>query len=172
MSSEVSAIPGANSRRSFPMRAIVLLSRLPVAAIVLYAGAAKAIHPGQLMVDIQRYQLVSDRLAWLGAGYLPYLEILSGVALLIPRTEQTARFILVGLLLVFVGALISAWARGLNITCGCFGGGLAEKPNYPWWLMRDLGLLALLVAPWLMLPTKSAFGWLPKARASSRPTTR
>lgn len=146
MSSHVPLQRTPNIRHTVLSRAILTLCRLVIAVVFAYAGVLKAIHPGQLFTDIQHYQLVSDRAAWLTAGFLPYLEIFAGCALLVPQSEEAARWILLGLTLAFIGALISAWARGLNINCGCFGYRSAAKPNYVWWLTRDVALIALLTA--------------------------
>jgi len=132
------------SLRAIAVRLSFVLVRLIVGGVFLYAGMLKAVHPGQLLLDIQHYQLVSDRFAWLSAGFLPYLEIVGGLALLGPKTTAAARYLLAGVLLVFLAALISAWTRGLNVSCGCFGRGSAEKAHYAWWVIRDLGLLVLL----------------------------
>ena len=56
------------------------------------------------------------------------------------------------LLVAFLTGISSAWARGLSIDCGCFGGGAGPVANaqaqYPWDLARDLGLL--LLSGWLV----------------------
>jgi hypothetical protein len=55
------------------------------------------------------------------------------------------------LLLVFIAGVTQAWARGLSIDCGCFGGGGAVAPSetsYGWELLRDAGFL--LMAGWLV----------------------
>ena len=55
------------------------------------------------------------------------------------------------LLVAFVIGISSAWARGLEIECGCFGGGGAKEgasSAYPWEIARDVGLLAL--SGWLV----------------------
>jgi hypothetical protein len=48
--------------------------------------------------------------------------------------------------------IASAWARGLSIDCGCFGGGgqlgPGRHPNYAPEILRDVGLL--LVAAFLV----------------------
>ena len=49
-------------------------------------------------------------------------------------------------LIVFIGAVISAAARGLSIDCGCFGGGGAVAPDETTYLaeiLRDVGFLVL-----------------------------
>ena len=56
------------------------------------------------------------------------------------------------LLLVFVAGVSQAWARGLLIDCGCFGGGGAVAPGettYVQELLRDAGFL--LMAGWLIV---------------------
>jgi hypothetical protein len=51
------------------------------------------------------------------------------------------------LLTALIVGISSAWARGLQIDCGCFGGGGGPSANataaYPWDIARDVGLLAL-----------------------------
>ena len=58
-------------------------------------------------------------------------------------------------LLAFVIGFASAWARGLTIDCGCFGGGgevAASESRYPQEIARDISLIAaaavLACRPW------------------------
>ena len=49
------------------------------------------------------------------------------------------------LFVVFIVGIASAWARGLEIDCGCFGNGGAAPgaaSDYPWEIARDVALLA------------------------------
>ena len=51
-----------------------------------------------------------------------------------------------GLLVAFLAGIASAWARDLQIECGCFGGGgIAAEATaaYPREIARDVGLLVL-----------------------------
>ena len=57
------------------------------------------------------------------------------------------------MLAAFVVGISSAWARGLAIECGCFGGGAGptverDRGQYPWDIARDVGLL--LLSGWLV----------------------
>lgn len=124
-----------------PRLAVAWSAKVIIAVVFLYAGAVKAWHPAQLQTDIERYRLVSESLAWAAAAWLPYLEIFGALALLHARTVAAGQVILVGLLMVFIAALASAWLRGLNVSCGCFGS-TTDNPNYGWWISRDLLLLA------------------------------
>ncbi len=54
---------------------------------------------------------------------LPWLELFTGIALLIPQTALGASTLATGLLGSFVVALITIGTRGAEtIDCGCFGG--------------------------------------------------
>ena len=123
---------------------ISVCGRLVGAGVFVYTGWHKALDPGQLQIDIQRYPVLTDGLAWAMAAYLPYLEILSAGALCFQRSFAAGRVVIGALLLLFIVALVSAWIRGLNIECGCFSSEAAGEPRYAWWITRDLALLALL----------------------------
>jgi hypothetical protein len=52
-------------------------------------------------------------------------------------------------LIVFLVGVRSAWARGLQIDCGCFGNGgqvAAGETAYPAEVLRDLALLVAALA--------------------------
>ncbi len=106
-------------------RGISLARRLAlavVAGLLAWAGAAKLGDPSRFAADIANYRLVPPVFAAMAAVYLPWLEIALAAGLLVPRLRAVARLLALGLLLVFCAALASAWARGLDIRCGCFGG--------------------------------------------------
>jgi uncharacterized membrane protein YphA (DoxX/SURF4 family) len=83
---------------------------------------------------------------------LPVLEM-ALAALILLGFATRAMAICVGLLfVVFIAGIISVWARGLSIDCGCFGGGgLVAKgqTHYLREIFRDLGFFVL--AAWLMV---------------------
>jgi uncharacterized membrane protein YphA (DoxX/SURF4 family) len=115
--------------------AVFLLSGL-----FLYAGVIKILNVQRLYQDIQSYRMLPDVVAWWMAHYLPWLEILAALVLLWPKLRVSAAVIIGGLILVFMAALLSAWVRGLDVSCGCFGSG-GDINRYGWWLLRDAGLL-------------------------------
>lgn len=60
-------------------------------------------------------------------------------------------------MVVFIAGIVSAWARGLNIDCGCFGTGGPVAPGetaYGVDIARDIGFLALagIVMVWPRSP--------------------
>ena len=118
-----------------------LLVRIVIGAAFIYAGILKASDPAAFAIAIEGYQLVPYRFAYFTALYLPFLEILSGALLIVKRTFLPAATILTALMIIFTLALITAWARGLDIDCGCFGKSGATT-EYPGALLRNMGLLS------------------------------
>jgi len=110
-------------------------------ALFIYAGITKALDPAQFFADIQNYDIIPWRAAAVAlAFYLPWLEIICGMAVILKPLRASAVLILMTMLLVFTAALVLAWLRGLDISCGCFGGP-SDHPRYLLWIGRDMGLL-------------------------------
>jgi uncharacterized membrane protein YphA (DoxX/SURF4 family) len=122
----------------------VVGARLVVGGLFIYAGWLKARDPGALIADLWNYRLLPEGSAYWIAALMPYLEIVAGLALITGLQRRGAHLVLGAMLLVFILALGAAWARGLEISCGCFGVGTAETSNYPLLIGRNLGLLALV----------------------------
>lgn len=121
---------------------------LIVGGTFVYAGAIKALDPVRFGLDIDNYKslpwFISVRLAF----YLPWLEILCGVALIFRFLYHGGLSILTALILVFIGVTIAAKARGLDITCGCFGHA-SEHWSFPQHMGIDLAILVGLIALWI-----------------------
>src|SRR5438445_13032081 len=113
-----------------------------VGGIFVYAGVIKVIDPIQFGIDIDNYKtlpwFISVRLAF----YLPWLEIVCGLTLIFRFLYRGGLSILTALILIFVGATIAAKARGLDITCGCFGHA-SKNWNFTSHLLLDLLILAV-----------------------------
>ena len=130
-------------------KVILLFLRITLAAVFLYTGAVKVWNFKQgdwatqdFYYDIENYQLISSSDALLIiATYLPWLEIAVGLALLFGRAVLGASAWISLLLVVFIAALVSAWLRGLDISCGCFGHETQNRTNYPVHLAGNIALL-------------------------------
>ena len=92
-----------------------------VGGIFIYAGAIKALDPVRFAHDIDNYKILPWTISAGLAFYLPWLEIFCGVALIARKLYRGGLTMLTALVLVFLVATIAAKARGLDITCGCFG---------------------------------------------------
>ena len=125
-------------------RIAVLLARLLVGGVFVYAGWLKAAEPGVFIRDIWNFQLVPEDWAYWLAAYLPYLEIIVGLALVTGMQRCGAHVVLGVMLTVFLVALVSAAARDLDVNCGCFGGSAEEASaaSLTWAIIRDLLLFA------------------------------
>ena len=121
-------------------RTTLLLLRLVIGGVFIWAGVVKALDPAGFAEDIEAYQLVPYTLSVAVALYLPWLEILCGLALISGCWIKGATINLTFLLLIFIAALLSAWLRGLDINCGCFSG-TNETGDYLWPILRDVMLL-------------------------------
>ena len=127
-----------------------------VGAIFVFAGITKLLefHPFHLLDPmefargIDNYKMLPWPVSvWL-ALYLPWLEIFCGLALIFRRLYSGALALLLGLLLVFIGATIAAKARGIDITCGCFGH-VSDQLSFAWHLVLDFAILAGIAALFL-----------------------
>src|SRR6266487_5473577 len=92
-----------------------------IGGVFIYAGVIKALDPIRFANDIDNYKILPWAISVRFAFYLPWLEILCGVALIAHRLYFGGLSILAALVFVFIVATIAAKVRGLDITCGCFG---------------------------------------------------
>jgi uncharacterized membrane protein YphA (DoxX/SURF4 family) len=132
-----------NRLESRPLKYLFVVARLLLGAVFVAAGAAKIFHPGEFAGLIHNYQILPDPLVNSAAVVLPWLEMLVGVLILCGWWLPGALAIADSLLLVFLVALASAAARGIDIDCGCFSVRPAASPNFAWYLARDMLFLLL-----------------------------
>ena len=133
----------AEFRRRLPAGIVALI----FGAVFVFAGFVKARDPGLFLVHIRGFRILPDPFAaWLALG-LPWLEIFCGLAVIAGCCRRGGLLLLNLCLIAFLAALLAAWARGLDIECGCFGS--TFKPGVRVELALDLALLA--AGLWLLL---------------------
>lgn len=115
--------------------------------LFIYAGALKAWDPIGFAGDIENYHMLPWVIGAPLALFLPWLEIACGVALIVDRAERGALTILTALMLVFIAASVVARARGIDISCGCFGHA-ARNLSFVSHLAIDFGILAAVLLLW------------------------
>ncbi len=95
--------------------------RCLLGVLLLWAAVSKLAQPTDFLASIYAYDLPLPR-SWLQlvAVVLPWLELLCGLLLLANVWTETALAAILALLGVFALATGQAWARGLDISCGCF----------------------------------------------------
>lgn len=134
------------------------LVRLGLAGIWLVSGGLKLADRFGTTVAVDAYDVLPTGFVPVVVSVLPLLEIALGVLLLIGAGTRVAAVVSAALQVVFLAGLAQAWARGLSIDCGCFGGGGPVAPGeteYGLELVRDLGFLAL--AGWLAVRPRTLF---------------
>ena len=94
---------------------------LIIGGVFIYAGVIKALDPIGFANDIDNFKILPWPIGVRLAFYLPWLEILCGLALIARRLYLGGLSILTALISVFIVATAAAKVRGLDITCGCFG---------------------------------------------------
>jgi uncharacterized membrane protein YphA (DoxX/SURF4 family) len=132
------------------------LARLIVGGVFLAAGALKVGDPEASVRAVHAYRLLPTTVGEVVGYTLPAIEIGIGLLLLVGLMTRAAAIAAVALLVAFVIGVSSAWARGLSIDCGCFGGGGEVAPGatrYVEELVRDAGLI--LAAGFLVLRPQS-----------------
>jgi len=98
-----------------------MVLRWVLAVVLVWAALSKIANLNEFYLNIRLYQLPApDPLVRVVAMVLPWLELLCGI-LLIGGTARRAALLWVMILFAgFVVATGQAWARGLDISCGCF----------------------------------------------------
>jgi putative oxidoreductase len=125
------------------------LLRWVLAIVFIFAGVAKLQDASAFATSIARFQLAPIFLVHPLALGLPPLEMLCGLALLVGRWKRQASFAILVLGFLFLGALLSAAVRGIEVECHCFGAAATEPIWRP--IVRDLFLLAVAVIVHLRL---------------------
>ncbi len=127
---------------------VTLLARLILGGVLLAAGGLKVFKPTDSANAVAAYKLMPTEIAHLIGYALPWLEVAIGLLLIVGFMVRPAAVLSGLIMIVFIGAIASVWARGMLIDCGCFGGGGEIDPslasevrmNYFIEIMRDLGL--------------------------------
>jgi putative oxidoreductase len=118
-----------------------------IGGLFVYAGIVKVIDPVEFARDIDNYKMLPWSIGVSLALYLPWLEIFCGLALITRVFYRGSVFIVTSLMSLFIVASIVAKARGLDVSCGCFGHA-STYLNFSWHLALDFLLLGGLLLLW------------------------
>jgi uncharacterized membrane protein YphA (DoxX/SURF4 family) len=117
--------------------------RIAMAAVFLWSGSAKLVHPGAFADRIEGFQLLPwPWLVTLVAATLPVLEVMLAILLWIGPWRRAALLLSAAMGLVFGSVLLSAQLRGLTADCGCFGAGEVTPLTLPLAMARAAVLTA------------------------------
>lgn len=141
------AVSETSPRTSAWPSALLLLARVLLGAIFIYAAFAKLYFNGAWHFSdyhfffgmvINSYNILPIGGVELAARILPWFELLLGVLLIAGIGLRWTGLLASLLLIVFIAAMARAYMNGLEIMCGCFGN--SEKLG-PLTLLRDSSML-------------------------------
>jgi uncharacterized membrane protein YphA (DoxX/SURF4 family) len=132
------------------LKSIITNSRIELAArwilglIFIYASFHKMVFPAEFAKIIYGYDLFPAVLINLIAIITPFLELITGLALILGFYPRSAALIINAMLLVFITVLSINLIRGHEFDCGCFSAGKANsKTSAGFSLFQDFLLLAM-----------------------------
>jgi hypothetical protein len=123
-----------------------LLARLILGGVLFAAGYLKIGTPDKSQMAVRAYEMLPISIANLLGLVLPFVEVVIGALLILGSLTRFMAVLGGFTMIVFIIAIAQAWARGLNIDCGCFGGGGSVAPGetkYLQEILRDVGLVFL-----------------------------
>jgi len=122
----------------------LVLSQLVLGAVFIVAAIGKIAEPAKFATEISKYNLLPEVMLNVMALSLPWIELICGILLIFGNKIKANSAILGIMLVVFTIGVISAFARGLDINCGCFGGAVQQKVGWEK-ILENTGLILLSV---------------------------
>jgi len=120
--------------------------RLLLGGAFIYAGLLKSGDPSAFAGNIVNFQLLPEAWVNITALSLPWLEIFSGLLILIGPWTRLGALSLAVLNGIFLLALLSALMRGISVDCGCFGSSGPSSPaKIGLAIARDLVFVAMAI---------------------------
>ncbi len=96
------------------------LLRLGFGALMIIASLDKIANPFAFAEAVENYRIIGQDLSHWTAVWLPFLELMTGLLLISGIWLKAAVGINALLMSAFFIFVFQAWARGLDIHCGCF----------------------------------------------------
>ena len=123
-----------------------MIARLILGGTLIAAGYLKFDELDKSQMAVRAYELLPVSLANFLGITLPFFELAIGLLLVLGAATRITAGLSAILMIAFMIGISQAWARGLSIDSGCFGGGGQVAPgeaDYLTPLLRDTGLALL-----------------------------
>lgn len=120
---------------------LALVFRLYLGGLFVYAAMYKINFTAEFASTIASYQIVPYFAVNSMAVFLPWMELLCGLMLIVGLRARAATLIIGGLLVLFTVAIVVTLLRDLPISCGCFH--TVDDPISWWTVARDLTWVAM-----------------------------
>lgn len=122
--------------------------------IFLYAAHDKIADPRPLLTIIWGYRLLPAGPINVMAIYMPWMELLVGLGLLLGIRRRAAAFWASAMLTSFIAALLVNAVRGINVACGCFSTSSTDVHNAWLLVLRDLPMLIVALTILIFVPKR------------------
>lgn len=121
--------------------------RFLTGAIFTVAGVSKISDPIGFFSTLMQFQLFPDLALRFLAVYVPWLELVTGLCLLLGLMHRSAGLVFAVLNVLFSFSIMSVIVRGIEVDCGCFGllGDALGLPDAAdkWAVLRNLLFIAM-----------------------------
>ena len=117
---------------------VVTLLRIALGLVFIVASLDKIQNPENFATNIANYRLLPYRLINFSAIVLPWLEIVTGILLVVGVWIRAAGILTCGMLVLFIMAISQALVRDLDISCGCFSTDPADYRMTRWTLYWNI----------------------------------
>ncbi len=108
-------------KRIFSNNYFLLISRLILGFVFIYAASEKITDPVEFAESIYNYKIFPFFIINFISIILPWIELITGLFLIFGIALKESVFIINILTLLFILLIGISLIRGLNINCGCFG---------------------------------------------------
>ncbi len=136
-------------KKRFFLQALEFVCRIGLGALFIYSALSKISDPDEFAYSVSRYDLLPGFVVGIFSATMPMLELLAGLSMLFTKWLRESALLVSGMLAMFIVALVQALARGLEISCGCFGvPSVGGREEILMALVRDVVLI--VPAVWLM----------------------
>jgi len=142
-------------KKIFENKYLVTVIRIVLGAIFMYASLDKIAHPQAFADVVNNYRILPVQLVNPMAIFLPWLEFLTGLLLIVGKWIKGALSIYSTFLVIFIIALSQALIRGLDISCGCFSVSPSSTPDIWLRIIEDIILLFFSVNLYRYVPEGS-----------------
>lgn len=126
---------------------IGFLFRIYVGGFFVMAAIPKISEPLAFATSISHYGLLPIWLVNASALVLPWLEIITGILLVVGFKVRLNALLTGVMVLIFTIAVAYAVVLGLKIDCGCFGSQGGEEVSW-WKVAKNTGMMLMCVYLW------------------------
>lgn len=122
--------------------ALAVPVRVYLGVVFVAASIYKIAEPHEFAISIATYDILPLELVNPMAILLPWIEVVCGVTLIAGIWTRASALCILGMMVMFVAAILVALAKDLQMSCGCFASAEAEDEIAAGTVLRDLAWTA------------------------------